>query len=159
MDFSSLVTPPSLQWSWIQVSKLFEFWHTYISTCMSVMNYQHLALVLTLGVLLSTEVAGHYGFYGHQGQYRPFGHFGGGGRFQGGRGFPGNTFGGGRIPGGGGGGTTVNRPVGGTCPPVRPSCTASRSQPATCTSDRQCSGGFKCCFDACVQTEVCKAPV
>ncbi|KAG7170130.1 uncharacterized protein LOC121865066 [Homarus americanus] len=47
----------------------------------------------------------------------------------------------------------------GICPPVRPCTVSSRTRPVTCTSSAQCVAGRKCCFDSCIQTEVCKVPV
>nr|XP_045603704.1 uncharacterized protein LOC123761664 [Procambarus clarkii] len=149
------------------------------------MNWPHLTLVLGLALLLGTEVVAHLGYYGHHRHQTPFGHHvGGGGRLQGGGRVPGGGIvpGGGRVPGGGiipgggripGGGTvpgggrvpggnirsTTTRPTGGSCPPVRPACPATRIQPVMCSTDSECLAGRKCCFDACVQTEVCKATV
>lgn len=48
---------------------------------------------------------------------------------------------------------------GGMCPPVRPLCTSFRTSPPTCTTDATCPRGQKCCFDTCVQRNICKSVV
>nr|XP_027209463.1 uncharacterized protein LOC113802964 [Penaeus vannamei] len=49
----------------------------------------------------------------------------------------------------------------GSCPPVRPTCPQVRdfAPPTPCSSDFQCFGTDKCCYDSCLQETVCKPPL
>ncbi|KAK8754647.1 hypothetical protein OTU49_017011 [Cherax quadricarinatus] len=153
------------------------------------MTRLHVLLVLVITLILGSQSSAHGyqrflrfahhgggfgnpGFFGRVIQGGNSGGFPGGnfgnGRFPGGNigggGFPGGNLGGGRFPGVNPGvGTTrpntVSRPGGGSCPPARPACPATRARPQQCTADSECLQNRKCCFDSCVQTEVCKSVV
>merc|ERR1739842_247801 len=51
----------------------------------------------------------------------------------------------------------------GQCPAIRPQCPPSSRQngqaPNGCTSDAQCAGSDKCCYDTCLTHHTCKPPV
>ncbi|XP_071513526.1 uncharacterized protein [Panulirus ornatus] len=76
-----------------------------------------------------------------------------------GGGFPGDTNRGGGFPGDYYGGGSFPAPSRGICPPARISCTVYRTRVEQCATDDDCGSRRKCCFDACVQSEVCKAPI
>ncbi|KAK7078796.1 hypothetical protein SK128_013928 [Halocaridina rubra] len=47
----------------------------------------------------------------------------------------------------------------GYCPPIRPVCPGLKQFPVPCTSDVQCAGLDKCCFDTCLEHHTCKPPI
>ncbi|KAK7069148.1 hypothetical protein SK128_007988, partial [Halocaridina rubra] len=49
----------------------------------------------------------------------------------------------------------------GQCPPVRPQCPPVRAYgaPTTCSNDSKCPGKEKCCFDRCLEHNMCKLTI